>query len=112
MERNPDFAPDRSGPRAAPAGDGHAGARCIGVAAGQVTSYGAVVSRTPIYGRPGAERDPAIDRVDASPAPASREIRLLGFDVVFDYRGRRFRERMRSNPGNRIPIAQDPGAAD
>ncbi|MGE0316171.1 MAG: hypothetical protein AB7P21_31540 [Lautropia sp.] len=121
MKRVPATRPDAGRPAAAAgtdpdrapvAGAGNADrpvaghrARCIGVAVGQVTSYGAVVSRTPVYGWPDAAGGSSVEQREGAAPRDPRAIRLLGFDVVYDYRGRRFCERMPSNPGNRIRFA-------
>ena len=74
-----------------------------------LNGYGMVVSRTPVYGGFDGDGSGVLEQTRDGAVPDAKAVRLIGFDVIYEYRGRRFSVRTASNPGTRIAIVPQAG---
>jgi uncharacterized protein YcfJ len=81
------------------AGMGRAAATGIGAVAGA-----AIGDRVEANGTPQAAPETAIHTVRRCRTVSRHEQRVIGYDVVYDYAGKRYSTRLAQEPGERIPL--------
>ena len=81
------------------AGVGRAAATGIGAVAGA-----AIGDRVEANGTPQAAPETAIHTVRRCQTVSRHEQRVIGYDVLYDYAGKRYSTRLAQDPGERIPL--------
>lgn len=89
---------------------------CIGaslpLAALAQPAYGRVLDATPIYEQVAIQHEACTDSTQRTRCTTTTtyEDQLVGYDVLYDYQGQQYAQRMAQHPGKRVPIqAVTPG---